>query len=135
MLEQISVNPPPDTMWGLEEALEVIRAVQETFWGTGYCISLGGGVLNHGWSTKDLDLVVCPAVNSDRGLPDAFEAMNQFPTLGNLGNKYAWVFIGYETFGELSLVKFTDFHSEKIIEFSFVTETNLGRYFTPSTIS
>jgi hypothetical protein len=43
-------------MWELEEALELIRALQEKAWSFGYHLCLGGGVLQKGRSEKDLDL-------------------------------------------------------------------------------
>lgn len=47
-------------MWKLEEALEVIRAIQPAIRKFGYHLCLGGGVLNTGMSRKDLDLYFLP---------------------------------------------------------------------------
>ena len=44
------------TVWTLEAALEVIRAIQPLVREFGYHVALGGGVLNKGESRKDLDL-------------------------------------------------------------------------------
>lgn len=46
--------------WTLEEALKLIRGLQPRIREIGYHITLGGGVLNHGMSKKDLDLFFLP---------------------------------------------------------------------------
>jgi hypothetical protein len=54
---------PKPAMWGLSDALEVVRALQPKAHSVDYHIALAGGVLNKGTSTKDLDLVFLPMVN------------------------------------------------------------------------
>jgi hypothetical protein len=45
----------------MEQALEFVRSIQKTAFEHGLNLSLGGGVLNTGFSMKDLDIVACPA--------------------------------------------------------------------------
>lgn len=47
-------------MWGLSEALDVIRPLQFKALQYGYHLALGGGVLNKGMSDNDLDIIVLP---------------------------------------------------------------------------
>ena len=47
--------------WRIEDALEYLRALQPIAAEMGYNLSLGGGVLNKGYSIHDLDIVVAPA--------------------------------------------------------------------------
>ena len=51
------------TRWVLDEALEIIRALQPESRRFGYHLCLGGGVLNKGESDKDLDLYFLPLGN------------------------------------------------------------------------
>lgn len=46
--------------WYLDEARVLVRQLQAVVWPLGYHIALGGGVLTHGYSDKDLDLYVLP---------------------------------------------------------------------------
>lgn len=48
------------TRWTLEDALGLIRPLQEAARSYGYHLCLGGGVLNRGYSEKDLDLYFLP---------------------------------------------------------------------------
>ena len=50
-------------MWEIEEALALIRRIQPALKPLGYHVCLGGGVLNHGGSMKDLDLFFVPLTN------------------------------------------------------------------------
>jgi hypothetical protein len=50
-------------IWTIEDALKTIRALQIGAVNFGYHICLGGGVLNHGSSKKDLDLYFLPYNN------------------------------------------------------------------------
>jgi hypothetical protein len=43
-------------MWNLEQALDVVRSIQDVIREYGFHVCLGGGVLNTGESRKDLDL-------------------------------------------------------------------------------
>lgn len=51
------------TMWTLDQALELVRRIQSVIKKYNYHVALGGGVLNRGTSTKDLDLYFLP-INS-----------------------------------------------------------------------
>lgn len=50
-------------MWTLDEGLAIIRRIQPETRGYGYHLTLGGGVMNAGQSTKDLDLFFIPLDN------------------------------------------------------------------------
>jgi hypothetical protein len=66
MAKLVKVVPAKDTRyltrhpWYLADALLMIRQLQALVWPMGYHVALGGGVLNHGYSDKDLDLYVLP---------------------------------------------------------------------------
>jgi hypothetical protein len=47
-------------MWTLEEALELIRSLQDPLARAGYGVGLAGGVLINGKSDHDLDVIVYP---------------------------------------------------------------------------
>jgi hypothetical protein len=49
-----------DTVWTLEEGLAVVRTLQPVARSYGYHVALGGGVLNRGYSKKDLDIYFLP---------------------------------------------------------------------------
>ncbi len=53
----------PRHKWYLADALILVRELQALAWPNGWHIALGGGVLNHGYSDKDLDLYVLPIYN------------------------------------------------------------------------
>lgn len=46
--------------WTLDQALTLIRQLQPTAFEAGYHLNLGGGVLNHGKSNNDLDILAMP---------------------------------------------------------------------------
>jgi hypothetical protein len=48
------------TMWGLDDALTLIRGLQPKVRQFNYHVALGGGVLNTGMSFKDLDIYFLP---------------------------------------------------------------------------
>ena len=52
--------------WDLLDALHLIRLHQAAVTKLGFHICLAGGVLNVGWSAKDLDLVFLPLTNDVR---------------------------------------------------------------------
>ena len=54
----------PRHLWYLADAQLIVRSLQALVWPMGWHIALGGGVLNHGYSDKDLDLYVLPIYNS-----------------------------------------------------------------------
>lgn len=62
------------TYWRLDEALELIRALQSDVRKFGYHLCLGGGVLNTGKSDKDLDLYFLSLDNQGPSDPDALIA-------------------------------------------------------------
>lgn len=47
-------------LWTLDDALPVVRSLNIALSEVGWCVALGGGVLNKGWSYHDLDLVLVP---------------------------------------------------------------------------
>jgi hypothetical protein len=55
-------EPTTTTMIALNTALRLIRETQATAGSFGYHICLGGGVLNRGFSEKDLDLYFLPLI-------------------------------------------------------------------------
>lgn len=55
-----SLDPVRETVWTLEAALVFVRAYQPRVMGAGWCLMLGGGVLNRGLSINDLDLLAYP---------------------------------------------------------------------------
>lgn len=48
-------------MWTIDQAREFVCGIQTDAFEHGLNLSLGGGVLNAGFSMKDLDIVACPA--------------------------------------------------------------------------
>ena len=58
------------TRWTLEDALTVIRPLQAGAKQFHYHLCLGGGVLNKGWSEKDLDLYFMPLNNKHLAAAD-----------------------------------------------------------------
>jgi hypothetical protein len=59
-------DPKNVVMWGLSDALTLVREIQPQMHALGYHVCLAGGVLNKGYSIKDLDLVFVPMTNEDR---------------------------------------------------------------------
>lgn len=47
-------------MWTLEEAVDVVRTIQTLSRDFGYHVALGGGVVNEGYSEKDIDIYFLP---------------------------------------------------------------------------
>jgi hypothetical protein len=54
-----------EPMWTLKDALELIKILQPESRKFGFHLTLGGGVLNKGESTKDLDLYFISLVNKN----------------------------------------------------------------------
>lgn len=50
----------PRHAWYLADAQLLIRKLQELAWPLSHHVALGGGVLNHGYSEKDLDIYILP---------------------------------------------------------------------------
>lgn len=65
-------------MWDLDEALSLVRSMQGTVRGFQYHIVLGGGVLNNGYSYKDLDLYCLPF--GDAGIPADRDGLRDYLT-------------------------------------------------------
>lgn len=53
-------------MWTLEESLDVVRSLQPVVKPLGYHVVIGGGVVNKGYSEKDLDLYFLPLDDNTR---------------------------------------------------------------------
>lgn len=64
-----SLVSEPSKIWQLNEALELIRALQPGTRKYGYHLCLGGSVLNKGMSKKDLDLYFLSLDNSAKPNP------------------------------------------------------------------
>jgi hypothetical protein len=64
--------PPeePQKGWYLVEGVALIRKLQEKAWACGYHLALGGGVLNKGYSDKDLDIECIPGDKIPSGKQD-----------------------------------------------------------------
>lgn len=58
-LDGVPANPAPvvrEHAWILDEALALVRFIQPMTRAFGYHLAIGGGVVNRGFSDKDLDL-------------------------------------------------------------------------------
>lgn len=66
----------PRHTWYLADALLLVRELQALARPKGYHIALGGGVLNHGYSDKDLDIYVLPVYNLP-GVVDELSILNE----------------------------------------------------------
>jgi hypothetical protein len=118
------LNPPAETMWTLEDALLLIQAIQEAMYPHGYCVALGGGVLNNGFSAHDLVIVplgLWEGYRNALGVCSAFEKHSH----ESMDQKYAFAFQEREQQGETTLVRYFDFHTEKLVELRFIGETNI----------
>lgn len=67
----MGVLPPATVLkpivWNRETALLLIAELQPEMWTRGFHVALAGGVLNHGFSRKDLDLVFLPMGGDQAG--------------------------------------------------------------------
>lgn len=75
--------------WLLEEALLLIRSLQPLTRKYNYHLALGGGVLNNGFSRKDLDLYFMPLGNSE---PNGEELVKW---LDGMWGKHEFIGIGH----------------------------------------
>lgn len=79
----------PKHAWYLPDAQLLVRELQAKLWPVGWHVALGGGVLNHGYSDKDVDLYVLPIYregqppNVDDATRAVFEVLDA-PTTGLL---------------------------------------------------
>jgi len=55
-----------ETSWFLSDALPFIGKLQPGAMESGWCLMLGGGVLNRGYSPNDLDLLAYPRTRESR---------------------------------------------------------------------
>jgi hypothetical protein len=79
------------TVWTLDEGLDLVRRLQPETRQFGYHLTLGGGVLNNGRSKKDLDLFFLPlsdvrASRSDRMLSHLIEKFGHATSLVGYGD-------------------------------------------------
>jgi hypothetical protein len=67
------LNLKRQSFWNLAEAAVFVSNLQLAAFRAGFCLSLGGGVLNNGYSEHDLDLVAVARFpsSSNRALLDA----------------------------------------------------------------
>lgn len=56
-------------MWDIDSGLTVVRLLQQDIRKFGYHVAVGGGVVNKGFSNKDLDLYFLPMNGLGRGKP------------------------------------------------------------------
>lgn len=63
-------------VWVIEDALALIRRLQPKALECGYALSLGGGVLNAGFSWKDLDIVAVPGSHDVQALGSFLDSMH-----------------------------------------------------------
>ncbi len=73
-------------MWTLDQALALVRGIQEDSRQFGYHVCLGGGTLNAGSSQKDVDIYLLPLDNSTS--PEAAAALQW---LADLWGPYAYI--------------------------------------------
>jgi hypothetical protein len=59
----------PRHTWYLPEAQVLLRGIQAAMWPLQRHACLGGGVLNHGYSNKDLDIYILPLYVQDTARP------------------------------------------------------------------
>lgn len=65
--------------WSLNEALALIHSIQPLLHKHQWHVALGGGVLNKGWSAKDVDLYVLPFGTEPEkdGIPDVIPILTK----------------------------------------------------------
>jgi hypothetical protein len=82
-------------VWLWADAMQVVRLLQEALWPLKYHVTLGGGVLNVGYSDKDLDIFVLPFNNdtpADSGkLRSALESVLTYSRPIGQPDKYGYV--------------------------------------------
>lgn len=59
MRDEFAQNKDP-IIWTLQQGLDLVRTIQPRLHHMGYHVAIGGGVINKGYSTKDLDLYFFP---------------------------------------------------------------------------
>jgi hypothetical protein len=71
----VSMCATDKTRWTLENSVELIRILQPLAHQHGYHLALAGGILNKGYSEKDLDVVALPRSEMEQDWPDFQEAV------------------------------------------------------------
>lgn len=66
---------PGEGIWRLDDALRLIRLISPICHLYGYNLHLGGGVLNRGFSTKDLDILAMPRFQVGQDVPSMLEGI------------------------------------------------------------
>lgn len=61
----LNITTEKNSPWTITEALTLIRHIQPILHENGWHVALGGGVLNNGFSNKDLDLYFFPFGSKD----------------------------------------------------------------------
>lgn len=64
----VKKKPALNTGWNLDQGLALVQNIQDDIRQFNYHVALGGGVLNNGESTKDVDIYFLPM---DNGIPMA----------------------------------------------------------------
>ena len=72
---ETAMSEPDVHVWNLDDALTIIRKIRPTLQAVGWELALGGGVLNRGWSDKDLDLVAFPTTSEEYARSYLHEAL------------------------------------------------------------
>lgn len=65
------------TRWTLENSVELIRILQPLAHQHGYHLALAGGILNRGYSDKDLDVVALPRSEMEQDWPEFQEHVEE----------------------------------------------------------
>jgi hypothetical protein len=70
--ESCNIDCPPK--WTMNSALKLIKTLQKKAWEAGFALSLGGGVLDRGESTNDLDLIALPSARQKNNVTELLKA-------------------------------------------------------------
>lgn len=66
-----------EPQWGIDDALLLIRRMQKEVRPLGYHLALGGGVLNKGYSNKDVDIYILPCLGEKHRMFDLLRLMRK----------------------------------------------------------
>ena len=91
------------SMWDMESALRYIRDLQPHAMERGWCILLGGGVLNRGWSAHDLDLLLYPRTTG-AVVDDVLALFPKDGTWSSIGVASVYTFNKIELRGPVELI-------------------------------
>lgn len=64
-------------LWELDEALALVRSLQEELLPVGWAVGLTGSVLFKGYSDKDLDLIFYPRTTAKVDVPELFQVLER----------------------------------------------------------